>query len=90
MAVIVGIAGALRRGSYNAALLRAAAELVPPGLAIEAASIREIPLYDGDLETEHGIPEPVREPKERIAAADWWTRASVPRSSSISAALRIS
>ncbi len=41
-------------------MLRAAAELGPPGLAIEVASICEFPLYDGDLEAEQGIPEPVR------------------------------
>jgi NAD(P)H-dependent FMN reductase len=70
MPTVIGIAGALRRGSYNAALLRAAVELAPAGLAIEIASIREIPLYDGDVETERGIPEPVRSLKERIAAAD--------------------
>jgi chromate reductase len=69
MATIVGISGALRRGSYNAALLRAAVELAPPGLAIEVVSIREFPLYDGDLEEEQGVPEPVRAAKERVAAA---------------------
>ena len=70
MATIVGISGALRRGSYNAALLRAATELAPAGLTIEVASIRDFPLYDGDLEAEQGIPEPVRAVKERIAVAD--------------------
>jgi chromate reductase len=70
VATVIGISGALRRGSYNSALLRSAVELAPPGLSIELASIREIPLYDGDLEAEHGIPEPVRALKDRIAAAD--------------------
>jgi NAD(P)H-dependent FMN reductase len=69
MATIIGIAGALRRGSYNAALLRAAVELAPPDLAIEIASIREIPLYDGDVEAET-FPEVVRTLKDRLAAAD--------------------
>jgi len=55
-ATIIGIAGSLRKGSYNAALLRAATELAPAGLRIEDASIRGIPLYDGDLEVESGIP----------------------------------
>jgi NAD(P)H-dependent FMN reductase len=50
--------------------LRGAVELAPAGLAIEVASIRDIPLYDGDLEAEHGIPDPVRTLKDRIAAAD--------------------
>ncbi len=69
MSRIIGLSGALRRGSYNAALLRAAVELAPEGLVVEAASIRELPLYDGDVE-EQGIPEPVRLLKDRIAAAD--------------------
>ncbi|HXQ23365.1 MAG TPA: NADPH-dependent FMN reductase [Candidatus Acidoferrales bacterium] len=70
MPTIIGIAGALRRGSYNAALLRGAVELAPAGVSIEVASIRSIPLYDGDLEAEHGIPDPVRALKDRIAGAD--------------------
>jgi chromate reductase len=67
---LVGIAGSLRKGSYNAALLRAAAELAPAGMVVELATIAGIPLYDGDLEREHGIPEPVATLKERIAGAD--------------------
>src|SRR6476620_9121653 len=70
MPTLIGISGSLRRGSYNSALLRGAVELAPAGLSIEVASIREFPLYDGDLEAEHGIPEPVRALKDRIAAAD--------------------
>jgi len=70
MATIVGISGALRRGSCNAALLRSAVELAPVGFEIEVVSIREFPLYDGDLEAEQGIPEPVRIVKDRITACD--------------------
>jgi chromate reductase len=70
MATIIGISGALRRGSYNAALLRTAVELAPPSLSIEVASIRDVPLYDGDVEVEQGIPDPVRALKDRLAAAD--------------------
>src|SRR5262245_40427895 len=70
MPTLLGIPGSLRRASYNAALLRGAVELAPEGVTLEVASIREIPLYDGDLEAERGIPEPVRALKERIAAAD--------------------
>jgi NAD(P)H-dependent FMN reductase len=68
--VILGIAGSLRRGSYNAALLRAATELAPAGVRVETASIRGIPLYDGDVEAQSGIPEPVRELKDRVASCD--------------------
>jgi NAD(P)H-dependent FMN reductase len=70
MTTLLGIAGSLRRGSYNAALLRAAIELAPEGVTIEEGTIRGIPLYDGDLEAEQGIPESVRLLKERIVAAD--------------------
>ena len=49
--------------------MRTAAELAPAGCTIEIASIKDIPLYDGDLEAEHGIPKPVAALKERIAAA---------------------
>ncbi|HSD42070.1 MAG TPA: NADPH-dependent FMN reductase [Burkholderiales bacterium] len=67
---IVGIAGSLRSGSFNAALLRAAVEETPPDATIEVESIRGIPLYDGDAEAVEGLPLRVSELKERIAAAD--------------------
>jgi chromate reductase len=70
MTRLVGIAGSLRTASFNAALLRAAAGLAPEGTTVELASIKGIPLYDGDLERERGIPEPVTILKDRIAAAD--------------------
>ena len=70
MARIVGIAGSLRKASFNAALLRAAAELAPAGTEVEIATIAGIPLYNGDLETERGIPAPVAALKDKIAAAD--------------------
>jgi NAD(P)H-dependent FMN reductase len=67
---IVGVSGSLRRGSFNTSLLRAAAELAPAGTTIDIASIREIPLYDGDLEAASGVPASVQALKDRIAAAD--------------------
>lgn len=70
MTKIVGIAGSLRAASYNAALLRAAAGLMPPGSSLEIASIKGIPLYDGDVEENEGIPQAVAALKEQIAAAD--------------------
>lgn len=70
MANVIGIAGSLRKGSFNAALLRAAAELAPEGLTVEIASLRGIPLYDGDVEKDDGIPDAVEGLKEKIAAAD--------------------
>lgn len=69
MTTIVGIAGSLRAGSLNAMLLRAAAELAPPGTTIEIASIKDIPLYDGDLEAASGVPPQVQALKDRILRA---------------------
>jgi NAD(P)H-dependent FMN reductase len=70
MTKLIGISGSLRKGSLNAALLRAAAGLVPEGVTLEIGTIRGIPLYDGDLEAESGIPEAVTALKDRIIAAD--------------------
>jgi chromate reductase, NAD(P)H dehydrogenase (quinone) len=66
---IVGISGSLRKGSYNSALLRAAVELAPAGAEIEIATIAGIPLYDGDLESESGVPPRAAALKDQIAAA---------------------
>lgn len=67
--LIVGLAGSLRRGSLNGMLLRAAAELAPASVRLEQGTLRGIPLYDGDLEAESGLPGPVRELKEQVAGA---------------------
>src|SRR5690606_41558646 len=69
MTTILGISGSLRSGSYNTALLNAAQKETIPGVEIEAASIKGIPLYDGDVEAE-GIPHEVATLKERVAQAD--------------------
>ena len=66
---ILGIAGSLRAGSYNRGLLRAAAGLLPAGVGLEVFSVDQIPLYNADVESQ-GLPAPVRDLKERIAAAD--------------------
>lgn len=70
MITIVALSGSLRQASYNSALLRAAATLVPAGVSIEIASIHDIPLYDGDLEASSGLPAAVAVLKSAIANAD--------------------
>jgi chromate reductase len=70
MTRIIGISGSLRKGSFNTSLLRVAAEMVPDGCTLEIASIKGIPLYDGDLEEAEGIPAVVTELKDRIVDAD--------------------
>jgi chromate reductase len=66
---VVGIAGSLRRGSYNRGLIRAALELVPPGMRIAPHDLGDLPMFDADLEA-LGDPDPVRRLKEAIGAAD--------------------
>ena len=70
MTAIVGISGSTRRGSFNSALLRAAAAAMPEGAELRIESIADIPLYNGDVEAQQGIPAPVARLKDAIAAAD--------------------
>jgi chromate reductase len=66
---LLGIPGSLRTGSYNHALLRAATEVLPPGVSLELFPLADIPLYNADLQSQ-GDPEPVEELKRRIMVAD--------------------
>lgn len=70
MTVIFGLSGSLRRHSYNSGMLRAAQALVPDGVALEVGSISGVPLYNGDIEAEEGIPPAVDTIKDAIARAD--------------------
>lgn len=67
---LVGISGSLRRGSFNTALLRNAAGLLPEGVALDIFTLHGIPLYDGDAEAASGLPDAVAALKEGIASAD--------------------
>jgi len=66
---VLGIAGSLRKASFNALALRAAAEMLPPGMTLEVFDLGAIPLYNGDVEAA-GMPGPVRDFQGRIAEAD--------------------
>jgi chromate reductase len=66
---ICGLAGSLRQGSYNRALLRAAKALAPPGLVVDVFDLAEVPLYNGDVEAA-GDPPGVAALKAAIRGAD--------------------
>lgn len=66
---ILGIAGSLRRDSYNRRLLAAAVELAPEPLRIEVFDLIDIPLYNGDLDADGKRPEAVERLKRKIAEA---------------------
>ncbi len=70
MTQIVGIAGSLRRHSFNLGLLHAAAGLMPDGATLEVRTLAGIPLYDADDEAANGLPPAVAALKDAVAAAD--------------------
>lgn len=65
---ILGICGSLRRGSYNAAALRAAVSMAPADVAISVFDLRDLPQFDADLERD--APPRVRALREAVHAAD--------------------
>ena len=65
---IVGIAGSLRRASYNRAALREAKQLVPGDASLETFELDGIPGFNEDLE--RAPPARVVELKARVRAAD--------------------
>ena len=65
---ILGIAGSLRKGSFNHGALRAAAELVPDDATLEIFELDGIPGFNQD--DEQDPPEKVAEFKRKIREAD--------------------
>ena len=65
---ILGIAGSLRKASYNRGALRAAQQVAAPDATIEIFELDEIPLFNQDKE--RPLPDSVAQFKARIRAAD--------------------
>ena len=67
---ILGLSGSLRRDSYNAQLLRAAASELPPEAELELwDGVRDLPYYDEDIDVDPA-PERARSLRDAIAGAD--------------------
>ncbi|HUK77085.1 MAG TPA: NADPH-dependent FMN reductase, partial [Thermoleophilia bacterium] len=67
---LLGLAGSLRRESYNRALLRAAGGLLPAGVTLHTFErLGEIPPYSDDVRL-RGLPDPVADLWQAIAEAD--------------------
>lgn len=66
---VAAVAGSLRQGSYNRALLHAAQELAPVGMRIGIHDISGIPLFNEDVERA-AIPDTVVALRAAVAAAD--------------------
>ena len=65
---ILGFAGSLRSNSYNRALLRVAAELMPENAKLDIFDLEGIPPFNQDLESQP--PQKIHDFKARIKAAD--------------------
>lgn len=86
----LGIAGSLREGSYNRALLRAARDLAPDSLEIEIFDnevLKRIPVYNEDLRQE-GFPDAVVALKDAVRRADALVIATPEYNHSISGVLK--
>jgi chromate reductase, NAD(P)H dehydrogenase (quinone) len=66
---IAAVAGSLRQGSYNQALLHAAQQLAPVAMRIRIHDLSGIPLFSEDIERA-GIPPAVASLREAVAEAD--------------------
>lgn len=68
MFTIVGISGSLRTGSYNSALLKTAATLVPGDVALNIISLADVPMFNQDNES--SLPSAVQILKDAVEKAD--------------------
>ena len=87
---IVTFCGSIRSGSFNRKLLAQAIDVLRSSAEIDAAELRDVPLpiYDGDIETSTGVPEPAKRLADRIAAADGLVIASPEYNNSIPGSLK--
>jgi len=88
---ILAFSGSSRKGSLNASLLKhAVAAVQAAGAEVTTIDLRALalPLYDGDLEAEHGVPENVKTLRAQMMAHDGFLVASPEYNGSVSALLK--
>ncbi|MGR9106031.1 MAG: NADPH-dependent FMN reductase [Gammaproteobacteria bacterium] len=88
---ILAFSGSTRLGSYNELVLRVAARAAEAqGVAVDVIRLRDfpMPLYDADLEAEHGLPEEARRFKKLLSSHQGFLVASPEYNSSITAVLK--
>ena len=86
---VLVFAGSTRKGSLHRKLaVAAAADLRARGLDVTLADLRDypMPLYDGDLETESGVPENARAFRKLLEQHDVFVIASPEYNGSFSGA----
>ena len=85
---VLGISGSLRKASYNTALLKACAKLMPAGMSMSGyARLDDIPLFNQDV-FDAGIPAPAKRFRDEVTAADGLLIALPEYNFSLSAALK--
>ncbi|NND03270.1 MAG: NAD(P)H-dependent oxidoreductase, partial [Acidimicrobiia bacterium] len=85
---VVAISGSLRKRSYNTALLRYAASVAPTGMTVEVVDISDVPLFNMDVRTDVGYPQPVAELRRKIQDADGLLIASPEYNHSLTGVLK--
>ena len=66
---VAGIAGSLRKGSFNRALLRAAGEMAPKDIHITTHDLAALPLFNADVEAS-AVPAVVADLRSAVRSAD--------------------
>lgn len=83
---VLGISGSLRNNSFNAALIRAAAGLLPQSMTLEIFDLNPLPMYHPDYEKP--FPETVVDFRTRLSQAGAVLIATPEYNGSISSALK--
>lgn len=84
--IILGICGSLRKGSYNMMALKTAQKLAPDNIEIKIAEIKDLPLFNQDLETDP--PPSVLRFRKEVQEADALLLTSPEHNYSVTAALK--